>query len=139
MKAVLALSVLSFSLLTACSDAVQVADPSPAQVQAAELAYNDLRDGKYDEFLAQLDPKLQRYFNENPKLMKKFSYSIPEGQYTSKTLMVKHFEEKSGQPSEYKISYEIAYPKNLVQYDVSFDQPNGGTQIQNFNIRVYGE
>jgi hypothetical protein len=37
------------------------------------------------------------------------------------------------------VSYEIAYPKNLVQYDVSFDQPNGSTKIRNFNIQVFGE
>ncbi|KGT48619.1 MULTISPECIES: DUF4878 domain-containing protein [Acinetobacter] len=126
-------------LLAGCSNTDQVPNPSPAQEKVAEIAYNDLRDGKYEEFLSYLDPKLQQYFQENQKTMKKFSHSIPEGEYKSKTLMVKTFVEETGKPSEYKVSYEIAYPKNLVQYDVSFDKPNGSTKIQNFYIRVYGE
>ncbi|WP_171266081.1 DUF4878 domain-containing protein [Acinetobacter sp. LoGeW2-3] len=128
------------SVLAGCSNnAKQVPDPSAAQVQAAEIAYKDLRDGKYEEFLSYLDPKLQQYFQENQKTMKKFSHSIPEGEYKSKTLMVKTFVEGTGKLSEYKVSYEIAYPNNLVQYDVSFDKPNGSAKIQNFYIRVYGE
>ena len=133
------MSLAGLALLAGCSTTEQVADPSTAQTQAAEIAYNDLRDGNYEEFLSYLDPKLQQYFQENQKTMKKFSHSIPEGEYKSKTLMVKTFVEKSGQPSEYKVSYEIAYPNNLVQYDVSFDKPNGSSKIQNFYIRVYGE
>ena len=80
------MSLAGLALLAGCSTNEQVADPSTAQTQAAEIAYNDLRDGKYEEFLSYLDPKLQQYFQENQKTMKKFSHSIPEGEYKSKTL-----------------------------------------------------
>lgn len=129
----------SVLLLAACGGSKNdIPDPSAAQTLAAETAYNDLRDRKYDAFLEHLDPKLQAHFKDNEKLMKKFSYTIPDGEYKSKTLMVKKIEQPENKPAEFKVSYEIAYPGNLVQYDVSFDQPNGSTQIQNFNIRVYG-
>ena len=111
-----------------------MADPSLEQTTAAEVAYQDLRKGHFDEFLNHLDPKLQSHFQENPKLMQKFSRVIPQGDYKSKTLMVKSFDQRS----EFKVSYEIAYPGNLVQYDVSFDKPNGSTKIHNLNIRVFG-
>lgn len=128
------------TLLAGCGqNSDQVPNPSAAQEQAAEDAYSDLRDRKYDEFLSHLDPELKQYFQENQKTMRQFSYAIPEGEYKSKTLMVKKFEQPSGKPSEYKVSYEIAYPGNLVQYDVSFDKPNGSSTIQNFYIRVYGK
>src|SRR5690606_36650222 len=113
--------------------------PSPEQEQAAQLAYEDLRDGKYDEFLEQLEPQLQTQYKDNEKLMKLFSRSIPKGAYKSKTLMTKQIEEAANQPGQYNISYEIAYPNNLVQYDVSFDQPNGSNKIRNINIQVFGE
>lgn len=126
--------------LSGCNNAMDsMPDPSPEQEKAAQVAYEDLRDGKYDEFLAQLEPKLQTEFQNNEKIIKRFSRSIPQGEYKSKTIMRKSFEENNGKPSEYKVSYEIAYPKNLVQYDVSFDQPNGSTKIRNFNIQVFGE
>lgn len=128
------------TLLAGCGqNSDQVPNPSAAQEQAAEDAYSDLRDRKYDEFLSHLDPELKQYFQENQKTMRQFSYAIPEGEYKSKTLMVKKFEQSSGKSSEYKVSYEIAYPGNLVQYDVSFDKPNGSSTIQNFYIRVYGK
>ena len=133
------MSAVSIFLLTACSAQKDVADPSADQEKAAELAYIDIRDGKYDEFLSHLDPKLQTYFQENTKLMKSFSRDIPQGEYKSKNLMVKHFSEASDKPSEYKLSYEIAYPDNLVQYDVSFDRPSGSDKIQDLNIRVFGK
>lgn len=140
MKSIYALGLSSVVLLSACnSQQSSVPDPSPAQVQAAEMAYQDLRDAKFDEFLVQLTPELQQQFQDNPKVMKKFSHSIPKGDYKSKTLMLKNFNEQISKGSEYKVSYEIAYPGNLVQYDVSFDKPNGSSKIQNFNIRVFGE
>jgi len=126
--------------LSGCNNAMDsMPDPSPEQEKAAQVAYEDLRDGKYDEFLAQLEPKLQAEFQNNEKIMKRFSRSIPQGEYKSKTLMTKEIEEATNQPGQYKVSYEIAYPENLVQYDVSFDQPNGSTKIRNFNIQVFGE
>lgn len=125
--------------LTGCNSMENIPNPSPEQEKAAQLAYEDLRDGKYDEFLDQLEPQLQAYFKDNEKLMKRFSRSIPQGAYKSKTLMTKQIEEATNQPSQYKVSYEIAYPNNLVQYDVSFDKPNGSPKIRNFNIQVFGE
>ena len=71
--------------------------------------------------------------------MKRFSRWIPQGEYKSKSLRTKQIEEATNQPSQYKVSYEIAYPNNLVQYDVSFDKPNGSDKIRNFNIQVFGE
>jgi len=82
---------------------------------------------------------LQTQFKDNEKLMKRFSRSIPQGEYKSKTLMTKEIEEATNQLGQYKVSYEIAYPENLVQYDVSFDKPNGSNKIRNFNIQVFGE
>ena len=125
--------------LSGCNSMDNIPDPSPEQEKAAQLAYEDLRDGKYDEFLDQLGPQLQTQFKDNEKLMKRFSRSIPQGEYKSKTLMTKEIEEATNQLGQYKVSYEIAYPENLVQYDVSFDKPNGSNKIRNFNIQVFGE
>lgn len=125
--------------LSGCNSMDNIPDPSPEQEKAAQLAYEDLRDGKYDEFLDQLEPQLQTQFKDNEKLMKRFSRSIPQGEYKSKTLMTKEIEEATNQLGQYKVSYEIAYPENLVQYDVSFDKPNGSNKIRNFNIQVFGE
>lgn len=130
----------SVLVLTGCGGSKNdIPDPSAAQTLAAEAAYNDLRDKKYEAFLNHLDPTLQAQFKDNEKLMKKFSYAIPDGEYKSKTLMVKKIEQPENKPAEFKVSYEIAYNGNLVQYDVSFDQPNGSTEIKNFNIRVFGQ
>lgn len=126
--------------LSGCNNSMdKIPNPGPEQEQAAQAAYEDLRDGKYDEFLAHLEPRLQAEFKNNEKLMKRFSRSIPQGEYKSKTLMRKDIKENAGQLSEYKVSYEIAYPNNLVQYDVSFDQPKGSSKIRNLNIQVFGE
>ena len=125
--------------LSGCNSMDNIPDPSPEQEKAAQLAYEDLRDWKYDEFLDQLEPQLQTQFKDNEKLMKRFSRSIPQGEYKSKTLMTKEIEEATNQLGQYKVSYEIAYPENLVQYDVSFDKPNGSNKIRNFNIQVFGE
>ena len=125
--------------LSGCNSMDNIPDPSPEQEKAAQLAYEDLRDGKYDEFLDQLEPQLLTQFKDNEKLMKRFSRSIPQGEYKSKTLMTKEIEEATNQLGQYKVSYEIAYLENLVQYDVSFDKPNGSNKIRNFNIQVFGE
>ena len=125
--------------LTACTAAQELPNPSAAQEQAAWRAYEELRDGQYEDFLAQLEPELQRYFQDNSKVMRQFAQSIPKTEAKSKTIMLKKMETGKAQDQQYKVSYEIAYPKNLVQYDVSFDQAGGSTQIKNFNIRVFGE
>lgn len=132
------LSLMSTALLlAACSGTAEIADPSAAQAQAADQAFADLRDGKYEVFLNHLEPKLQAHFQDNPKILKKFSASIPKQAYLDKKIMTKNLEQDNGQ-SQYKISYELKYPKNLVQYDVSFDAPNGSAKISNFNIQVFG-
>ena len=112
-----------------------LADPSAAQVQAADAAYQDLSQRDFEKFVQHLDPKLQSYFAENPKVLRKFASAIPKDTMKSKTIMSKSMPNVN----EYKVSYEIAYPKNLVQYDVSFDQPNGSAKINNINIQVFGE
>ncbi len=53
--------------------------------------------------------------------------------------MTKEIEEATNQPGQIRSANEIAYPENLVQYDVSFDKPNGINKIRNFNIQVFGE
>lgn len=126
----------SICSLLGCQQTQPVADPSAAQQQSAHSAYIDLRDGKFDAFMQHLEPELQTHFQSNEKLMRKFSKAIPEGEYKSHTLMTKQVDEAGKQ---YKVSYEYAYPKNLVQYDVSFDQAGGSTKIRNLNIQVFGE
>ncbi|WP_216938174.1 MULTISPECIES: DUF3887 domain-containing protein [unclassified Acinetobacter] len=133
------MSLAAVLALSGCNSVDNIPNPSPEQERSAELAYEDLRDGKYEEFLNHLEPQLQVQFKDNEKLMKRFSRSIPQGEYKSKTLMTKQIEEATNQPGQYKVSYEIAYPNNLVQYDVSFDKPNGSDKIRNFNIQVFGK
>jgi hypothetical protein len=118
-----------------CTQQPDLPDPNAAQVQAADAAYQDLSQRDFEGFIEHLDPALQTYFAENPKVLRKFASSIPKDQIKSKTLMSKQMQSET----EYKVSYEIAYPKNLVQYDVSFDQPNGSAKINNINIQVFGE
>ncbi len=121
--------------LVGCSKQQDLPDPSAAQAQAAEMAYQQLSQRNFEQFMHYLDPKLQAHFEQNPKILKKFATAIPKDVIKSKTLMTKRMEN----PQEYTVSYEISYPKNLVQYDVSFNQPNGSTKINNINIQVFGE
>ncbi|MGL3043665.1 DUF3887 domain-containing protein, partial [Acinetobacter pecorum] len=79
------ISLTAVLALTGCNSMENIPNPSTKQEKAAQLAYEDLRDGKYDEFLDQLEPQLQAYFKDNEKLMKRFSRSIPQGEYKSKT------------------------------------------------------
>lgn len=121
--------------LVGCSKPQDLPDPSTAQAQTAEMAYQQLSQRNFEQFMQYLDPKLQAHFEQNPKILKKFATAIPKDVIKSKTLMTKRMEN----PQEYTVSYEISYPKNLVQYDVSFNQPNGSTKINNINIQVFGE
>jgi hypothetical protein len=121
--------------LVGCAQQQNLPDPSSAQAQAADAAYQDLGQRNFEKFVQHLDPKLQDYFEENPKILKKFASAIPKESIKSKTIMSKTLQSEN----EYKVSYEIAYPKNLVQYDVSFDKPNGSEKITNINIQVFGE
>ncbi|QOW53455.1 MULTISPECIES: DUF3887 domain-containing protein [Acinetobacter] len=116
-----------------------IPNPSPQQEQVAQAAYDNLRDGEFEQFLNHLEPELKSHFQDNQKVMKRFAKVIPKGEYKSRTLMTKSIETGSNQPGQYKISYEYAYLKNLVQYDVSFDQPGGSSKIRNLNIQVFGE
>ena len=73
--------------LTACGTTEELPNPSAAQEQAAWEAYEDLKDGQYQDFLQHLTPELQQHFASNEKMMRKFSHSIPKVESKSKTLM----------------------------------------------------
>ena len=95
--------------------------------------------------MTHLEPELQQYFQENQRVMKKFTSAIPKDTECCRTLMTKKIEQQANHSQQYKVSYEIAYPKNLVQYDVSFDEGTNALtatnqpKIRNLNIQVYGE
>lgn len=122
-----------------------VPEPTEAQQQVAFSAYTDLQKGQYEQFLSHLEPELQQYFQENQRVMKKFTSAIPKDTERSRTLMIKKIEHQANHSQQYKVSYEIAYPKNLVQYDVSFDEginaltAKNQPKIRNLNIQVFGE
>ena len=54
-------------------------------------------------------------------------------------IVSKKIEKSTDKPSLYTVTYEYSYDKNLVQYDVSFDKPNGSTKIRKLNVAVFGE
>lgn len=122
-----------------------VPEPTAAQQQVAFAAYTELKEGQYEQFLTHLEPELQQYFQDNQRVMKKFSSAIPKDAERSRTLMTKKIEQQANHRQHYKVSYEIAYPKNLVQYDVSFDEGTNALtatnqpKIRNLNIQVFGE
>ena len=95
--------------------------------------------------MTHLEPELQQYFQENQRVMKKFTSAIPKDTERSRTLMIKKIEQQANHSQQYKVSYEIAYHKNLVQYDVSFDEGTNALtatnqpKIRNLNIQVFGE
>ena len=122
-----------------------VPEPTAAQQQVAFAAYTELKEGQYEQFLTHLEPELQQYFQDNQRVMKKFTSAIPKDAERSRTLMIKKIEQQANHSQQYKVSYEIAYPKNLVQYDVSFDEginaltAKNQPKIRNLNIQVFGE
>jgi len=116
-----------------------VPDPSVEQEQVAQTAYDHLRHSEFELLTENFAPELKAKFNENGKELKKFARALPKEDYKSKKIVAKHFEEGKSQPSQYKVSYEYAYPKNLVQYDISFDQAGGSTKIQDINVQIFGE
>ena len=79
------------------------------------------------------------YFIKNQKQMLKFSKALPKEDYRSKKIVAKRIEKDSSKPSLYKVTYEYAYDNNLVQYDVSFDKPNGSTLIRNLDVQIFGK
>ncbi len=66
-----------------------VPEPTAAQQQVAFSAYTDLQKGQYEQFLSHLEPELQQYFQENQRVMKKFTSAIPKDAERSRTLMIK--------------------------------------------------
>ena len=116
-----------------------IPNPSPAQEQVAADAYNDLRDKKFDQFLMYLEPELQAEFNKNTKTLHKFASALPKSELKHKKIVSKKIEKSTDKPSLYTVTYEYSYDKNLVQYDVSFDKPNGSTKIRDLNVSVFGE
>lgn len=116
-----------------------VPDPSPQQEQAAQAAYDDLRAQNFDQLMMRLEPELQTRFSGNEKEMHKFARRLPKENYKTKKIVSKNIEKASNQPSKYTVTYEYGYAKNLVQYDVSFDQAGGSTQIRDLKVSVFGE
>lgn len=128
----------SLMVVVGCANNETAEQPSVAQEQSAHAAYEKLRDGDFEQFKNHLEPELQTYFQDNEKIMKRFSKSIPKKTYKSRQLMSKTIEQDQKGQSQYKLSYEYAYPNNLVQYDVSFDRAGGSDKIKNVNIQVFG-
>ena len=72
-----------------------VPEPTAAQQQVAFAAYTELKEGQYEQFLTHLEPELQQYFQDNQRVMKKFSSAIPEDAERSRTLMTKKIEQQA--------------------------------------------
>lgn len=139
------LLVLSCALaLTACDKLGQqalnsVPNPSPAQEQVAEKAYQAFVQRDFEQLYTYFEPKLQSEFKVHEKDMKKFAKSIPKGAVTTQKIVSKHIEKSTEKPSLYAVTYEYAYSnKNLVQYDVGFDKAGGSTKIRSFDVKLYG-
>ena len=116
-----------------------IPNPSAAQEKVAEQAYNDLKEKNFDQFLTHLEPELKDEFMKDEKTLRKFSASLPKTELKHKKIVSKSMETESNKPSFYTVTYEYSYDKNLVQYDVSFDKPNGSTKIRDLNVSVFGE
>lgn len=114
-------------------------DPSASQAQAAQGAYDDLRAQNFDQLMTRLEPELQAKFDGNEKQMHKFARGLPKAEYKTKKIVAKNMVKSTGQPSKYTVTYEYAYEKNLVQYDVSFDQAGGSDKIRDLSVSVFGE
>lgn len=139
------LLVLSCVLaLTACDKLGQQAldsipNPSPAQEQVAQQAYQAFTQGDFPQLYTYFEPELQREFKTHEKDMRKFAKSIPKQAITTQKIVSKHIEKSTEKPSLYAVTYEYAYSnKNLVQYDVGFDKAGGNTKIRSFDVKLYG-
>lgn len=138
------LALTSVLLLASCdqigkqaSDAIP--NPSPEQERVAQVAYDHLRHSEFDDLTENFEPDLKVKFEENGKELKKFAKALPKEEYRSKKIVAKHIENSTDKPSKYTVSYEYGYPKNLVQYDVSFDQAGGSSKIRDINVQIFGE
>lgn len=116
-----------------------IPNPSPEQEQVAQISYDQLRKGNFEQISTHFEPTLKAYFIKNQKQMLKFSKALPKEDYRSKKIVAKRIEKDSSKPSLYKVTYEYAYDNNLVQYDVSFDKPNGSTLIRNLDVQIFGK
>lgn len=116
-----------------------IPNPSAAQEKVAQISYDQLREGDFDALSTHLEPTLKKYLLNNQKKMLKFSKALPKGAYRSKKIVAKSIEKDSSMPSIYKVTYEYRYEYNLVQYDVSFDRPNGSTLIRNLDVQIFGK
>ena len=117
-----------------------IPDPSEAQAEVAQVAYDQLREGNFDQLYVYLEPELKAKFMQNEKELRKFTRGIPDKPYTRKNIVAKHIEKATDKPSLYTVTYEYGYNNtNLVQYDVSFDKPAGSSKIRNLNVFVFGE
>lgn len=137
------LTFASMFVLTACDqldsqsfDATP--NPSPEQEQMAQMAYDHLRHAEFDLLIENFSPELKAKFQQNGKELKKFAQDLPKENYKSKKIVAKHIDQEAPSEGRYTVSYEYAYPKNLVQYDVSFAQV-GSHKIRDINIQIFGE
>jgi hypothetical protein len=134
----------SMLLLSGCEKIGQkvlnsMPDPSEKQAQVAQKAYDDLKDGNFEQFYTYLEPDLKAEFQKNEKELRKFSQGIPKQVFSSKKIVAKNIEKGTNKPSIYKVTYEYGYEnKNLVQYDVSFDKAGGSEKIRDLNVSVFG-
>ena len=114
-------------------------NPSAAQEQAAEQAYAAFKSTDFEQLYTYFEPELKADFIVHEHEMRKFAKSIPQQEITNKKIAAKYIEKSSDKPSLYLVSYEYAYGnKNLVQYDVGFDQAGGSDKIRKFDVKVFG-
>ena len=116
-----------------------IPDPSPQQEQVAQAAYDDLRAQNFTQLMTRLEPELQARVTGDEKAMHQFARGLQRENYKTKKMVAKNIVKATKQPSKYTVTYEYAYDKNLVQYDVSFDKAGGSNQIRDLSVAVFGE
>ncbi len=117
----------------------KIPDPSAEQAQVAQEAYDNLRTQNFDQLMTHFEPELQARYQGNQKGMQKFARGLPQEHYKTKKIVSKKLHNEANQPSKYTVTYEYGYDKNLVQYDVSFDKPNGSSKIRDISVSIFGE
>ena len=116
-----------------------IPNPSPEQEKAAQQAYEAFKQADFDKLYRYFEPELKADFMQHENDMRKFAKTIPQQAITNQKIVSKKIETETDKPSLYKVSYEYAYGnKNLVQYDVGFDQAGGSTKIRAFDVKVFG-
>lgn len=138
------LALTSVLFLASCDEIGKKAmdalpNPSPEQEQVAQITYDHLRHSEFDLLTENFEPELKEKFENNGKEFKKFAHALPKEEYKTKKIVAKNIQKSTEKPSTYTVSYEYAYPKNLVQYDVSFDKAGGSTKIRDINVQIFGE